>query len=94
MTLVGPTHFPSVAYQSIGAAGTTGPVHIAKSGFRPEDGFTCYKAFGGDGVCQWGDYSASVAGPDGGIWSAAELVDSRARTRLANWSPFVWRVAP
>jgi hypothetical protein len=94
MSLVGPTHFPSSAYQRISASGTRGAVQIAKPGVRPEDGFTCYAAFGGDGVCRWGDYSASVAGPDGRIWSATEFIGARARTVNANWSTFVWPVTP
>jgi hypothetical protein len=94
MSLVGPNYFPSSAYQHISPNGTTGPVQIAKLGFRPEDGFTCYAAFGGNGVCRWGDYSASVAGPDGTIWSATEFIGARARTVNANWSTFVWPVAP
>ncbi len=93
-TLTGNDYYPSAAYQMISASGAYGPVQVARLGFRPEDGFTCYKAYGGNGVCRWGDYSASVAAPDGTIWSATEFIGDRARTSLANWSTFVWPVKP
>ncbi len=94
MSLSGPDFYPSSAYQRITAAGTVGRIQSAKRGFRPEDGFTCYQAFGGNGVCRWGDYTASVAGPGGAIWSATEFIGLRARTYYANWGTFVWPVTP
>lgn len=92
MSLSGAGYYPSAAYQRIGPGGTSGPVTVARLGFRPEDGFTCYPEFGGDGVCRWGDYSASVVGPDGRIWSATEFISDGPRDRYANWSTFVWPV--
>jgi hypothetical protein len=91
MSLMGPRHFPSAAQIDIGRGGVSGPVEIVRSGFRPEDGFTCYEAFVGENpVCRWGDYSASIAGPDGTIYSATEFIGDNSRTLFANWSTFIW----
>jgi len=95
MSLMGPGHFPSAVQIDIDRDGVSGPVEIVRAGFRPEDGFTCYEAFvGEDPVCRWGDYSASVAGPDGTIYSATEFIGDNARTALANWSTFIWPQKP
>ena len=95
MSLMGPGYFPSAAQISIGTGGVSGPVEIVRSGFRPEDGFTCYEALAGEGtVCRWGDYSASVAGPDGTIYSATEFIGDNSRTFFANWSTFIWPQKP
>jgi hypothetical protein len=93
MSLMGPSTFPSAAQIHIDAGGVRGPVQTVRVGFRPEDGFTCYQAFGGD-VCRWGDYSASVATPDGTIYSGAEFIGDNSRTSLANWSTFLWPERP
>jgi hypothetical protein len=91
MSLMGPRHFPSAAQIDIDRDGVSGPVEIVRSGFRPEDGFTCYEAFVGENpVCRWGDYSASIAGPDGTIYSATEFIGDNSRTVNANWSTFIW----
>jgi hypothetical protein len=95
MTLMGPNRFPSAAQIAINEAGTHGPVEIVRLGFRPEDGFTCYEAFvGPEALCRWGDYSASVAGPDGRIYSATEIIGDSSRTFFANWSTFIWPSTP
>jgi len=95
MSLMGPGHFPSAVQIDIDRDGVSGPVEIVREGFRPEDGFTCYEAFVGEGaVCRWGDYSASVAGPDGTIYSATEFIGDNSRTALANWSTFIWPQKP
>jgi hypothetical protein len=95
MSLMGPNDYPSAAQIAIDAAGTSGPVEIIRQGFRPEDGFTCYEAFIGPGtVCRWGDYSASVAGADGRIYSATEMIGDNSRTFFANWSSFIWPTTP
>ncbi len=93
-SLIGPGYFPSAAYSRITTNGSQDAVRIVRLGFRPEDGFSCYPAAGGDDSCRWGDYSASVAGPDGRIWSATEMVPDQARTINANWGTFVWPVSP
>jgi hypothetical protein len=91
MSLMGPNDYPSAAQIAIDATGTSGPIEIVRQGFRPEDGFTCYEAFVGPGaVCRWGDYTASVAGADGRIYSATEIIGDNSRTFFANWSTFIW----
>jgi hypothetical protein len=90
MSLMGPNNYPSAAHIAIGEDGVAGPITIVRKGYRPEDGFTCYEAFVGPGaVCRWGDYSASVAGPDGRIYSATEMISDNSRTFFANWSTFI-----
>jgi hypothetical protein len=95
-TVMGPKLFPSAAWTGISRDGTGGSVRIARTGFRPEDGFTCYTEFiGGDEAeCRWGDYSASFALPNGEVWSATEFIGDNARTQFANWSTFIWPVKP
>lgn len=90
-TLSGPRYFPSAAYAPINAVHGVGDIHIAGAGQLPEDGFTGYPFYGGNGVARWGDYSAAVA--DGGnIWIAAEYIPNLPRTALANWGTFVSKV--
>jgi hypothetical protein len=88
--------FPSAGWTRISKDGTGGAVRLARTGFRPEDGFSCYTQFsGGDEAdCRWGDYSASFALPNGDVWSAAEFIGDDARTGGANWGTFVWPVTP
>ncbi len=93
MSLMGPNDFPSSAQIAIAESGVSGPIEIVRVGFRPEDGFTCYAAFGG-GICRWGDYSASVGTPDGTIYSGTELIGDDSRTFFANWSTFVSPISP
>lgn len=97
-SLMGAAYYPSAAWTAIDGTGTSGPVRIARSGFRPEDGFTCYPEFYPPGTpppitCRWGDYSASFALPSGEIWSGAELIGGGAREPLANWGTFVWPIS-
>jgi hypothetical protein len=87
-TLSGPDFFPSAAYVRFASGQPTGPIHIAGAGTAPEDGFTGYKAFGGNGVARWGDYSAAVAA-DGAIWMGNEFIPGTPRTVNANWGTFI-----
>jgi hypothetical protein len=95
-SLMGPAYYPSAAWTAISGRGTAPSVKVARSGFRPEDGFTCYPEFyppgTTDALCRWGDYSASFALPNGEVWSAAELIGDGARTPFANWGTFLWPV--
>lgn len=93
-SVMGPRLYPSAGWTAISRHRAGPVVRIARAGFRPEDGFTCYPQFvGGDeAACRWGDYSASFALPSGEVWSAAEFVGDGARTLLGNWSTFVWPV--
>ena len=91
-SLAGLDFFPSAAYTSIDAVNGAGEIHIAGLGSGPEDGFTGYKFFGGNGIARWGDYSAAVAAPNGSIWMAAEYIPNLPRTELANWGTLVGNV--
>jgi hypothetical protein len=94
-SVMGRDFYPSSAYVPLGRAGASGPIRVVKPGFRPEDGFTCYaKPYGFGPPCRWGDYTASVAGPDGRIWSATEYIGPHARVRAANWATFVFPITP
>lgn len=97
-TLVGPDYFPSAAYAVINTenrddeAGGPAPVHLAKSGAGPEDGFSGYNPWNDTGVARWGDYSAAVADGDGNIWFATEYIPGGPRTVYANWGTFVGKI--
>lgn len=93
-TLSGPRYYPSAAYAKVDAVNGAGPVHIAAAGALPEDGFSGYPEYGGNGTARWGDYSAAVADEDGSIWIATEYIPNAPRTELANWGTFVGHVLP
>jgi hypothetical protein len=84
-SLSGPAFFPSAAYVGFSEGGVRGPIHITAAGVLPDDGFTGYAAFGGNGIARWGDYSAAVADRDGSIWMATEWIPGTPRTVNANW---------
>jgi hypothetical protein len=90
-TLSGPDFFPSAAYVRFALGRAVGPIHITGAGALPEDGFTGYAAFGGNGVARWGDYSAAVFG-DGAIWMGNEFIPNAPRTVNANWGTFLSRL--
>ncbi len=96
-SLSGAKYFPSAAYVDMILGHSLPLVHIAGAGQDPEDGFTGYLAFGGNGVARWGDYSAAVA--DGNrVWFASEYIPKACpsltpttplcRTSFANWGTF------
>ena len=71
-----------------------GPINIVREGNEPEDGFTCYPPFS-DGVCRWGDYSASAVNDvDQTVWGATEYVPDINRSSQANWATYVMRFEP
>ena len=90
-TLSGPDFFPSAAYVRFALGRAVGPIHITGPGALPEDGFTGYAAFGGNGVARWGDYSAAVFA-DGAIWMGNEFIPNTPRTVNANWGTFLSRL--
>ncbi len=92
-TVVGQSLYPSVGYANVTSSGA-GAIHVAALGVGPEDGFTGYPVYGGNGIARWGDYSAAVADGDGNVWFAGEYIPGGTRTLLANWGTFVGRVTP
>jgi hypothetical protein len=93
-SLVGPDFYPSAAYTLFNQRRGAASVQVGGAGAAPEDGFTGYVAFGGNGVARWGDYSAAVAEPNGTIWGAAEYIPNAPRTQLANWGTYVMHIRP
>ncbi len=85
-TLSGPDYYPSAVYVT-----PDGKVHLAGAGAGPDDGFTGYAAFGGNGAGRWGDYTAAVADADGSIWFGAEFIPGP-RDKYANWGTFLGHV--
>lgn len=92
-TLSGPNDFPSSAFVPV-RPNSVGGIQISRAGNEPEDGFTGYTAFGGNGVARWGDYSAAGVDSDGSIWMATEYIPDLARTSVANWSTYITRYRP
>jgi hypothetical protein len=93
-SLSGPSYYPSVGYVSMSPSGASGPVHLSAVGQAPDDGFTGYPAFGGNGIGRWGDYSAAVADPSGtSIWTANEWIPNTPRTVNANWGTFIGHIS-
>ena len=90
-TLVGPIDYPSAAFVPVNNK-SVGAIQIARAGNEPEDGFTGYPEFGGNGVARWGDYSAIDT--DGVIWMATEYTPDIARTVNANWCTYITRLQP
>ena len=90
-TLVGPNDFPSAAFVPVNNT-SVGAIQIARAGNEPEDGFTGYPEFGGNGVARWGDYSAAAIDADGVTWMATEYTPDIARTVNANWCTYVIRL--
>lgn len=98
VTLVGPGNYPSTAVIPLTlfgtSGGTTGRIQMAGIGALPDDGFTAYKAFGGNGVGRWGDYGAAGVDSRGSLWFSNEFIPDTSvypRTTLANWGTFLTR---
>jgi hypothetical protein len=90
-SLSGPNHFPTAAFVNVKGT-TVSPIHIARAGNLPEDGFTGYPEFGGAGIARWGDYSAAaVNNVDNTIWMATEFIPDLNRTSFANWATYIIR---
>ncbi|MGH2486288.1 MAG: hypothetical protein ACRDHE_09770 [Ktedonobacterales bacterium] len=97
-TISGPDYFPSSGYVTFNGDFKAGDVHVAAAGQGPEDGFTGYPEYGGNGTSRWGDYSAAGVNVDGSFWFADEYIahpatDLTTRTSLANWATFVGYVS-
>jgi hypothetical protein len=89
----GDAFYPSTGYAVLDDGGV-GQIHVAGAGQVPQDGFTGYFFFGGEGVTRWGDYGAAVAAEDGSIWMASEFTSARPRYIYGNWGTFVSNVKP
>lgn len=94
-TLVGPNYFPSAAYSILDKGKVFKLVHVAGAGEDPEDGFSGYPQFGGNGVARWGDYSAATSDGER-VWFASEYIPEACsvnappcREALFNWGTFV-----
>jgi hypothetical protein len=71
-TVVGPSAFPSAAYAHLNPAHAIG-VNIVAPGAGPQDDFSGYPQFQGEGVARWGDYSWGVADGES-LWLATEYI--------------------
>jgi hypothetical protein len=85
----GPTYYPSAAYMLFNGTAPAGPVYVNGPGAAPEDGFTCYAAFGFGPSCRWGDYSAATADGNHHIVMGNEMIPNTARDQYANWGTFI-----
>jgi hypothetical protein len=97
-TISGPGFFPSAAYARINADAGAGSVHVLGPGAFPDDGFTMYPQFGGNGVGRWGDYSAAAVDEHGNLWFATEYIPAQLSNGLpqgigANWGTFIGKVS-
>jgi hypothetical protein len=99
-TLVGPSYFPSVAYSPVNDLSVSQLIHIAGAGQGPEDGFTGYPQYGGNGAARWGDYSAATWDGER-MWFAGEYIPTACdvnappcREVLFNWGSFVGSILP
>ena len=91
-SLSGPPYFPSAAFARVNPS-QGGNVHIVAAGGAPQDDFSGYPQFDGNGAARWGDYSAAVADGDS-IWLATEYVPGNIDSTafFTNWGTFIYRV--
>jgi hypothetical protein len=96
-SLSGLDYYPSAAIARLGPGGTQPTtIEVVRAGQVPDDGFTGYAAYGGDGVGRWGDYSAAVADGSGNVWVATEYIPGTFGYPqfIANWGTYVAKVTP
>jgi hypothetical protein len=96
-TLTGDDYYPSAAVVHLDSDGAVSSgVETLAAGRVPDDGFTGYAAFGGNGAGRWGDYSAAVADSAGTVWVATEYIPGTFGFPpfLANWGTYVAGVTP
>jgi hypothetical protein len=90
-SVAGPDFFPSGGYGRITSTGVP-KIFLYGKGARPDDGFTCYKAFvpeASDRGCRFGDYNEANWGDDGNFYAETEYITSRFRVPFANWGTAV-----
>jgi hypothetical protein len=93
-TLTGPNDHPSAAWAPLSLSSGTGLVHIAAAGQNALDDLSSVKAFQGNGVGRWGDYTEAVSDPSGHVWMGVEYISGLERTFYANWATFLFHVTP
>ncbi|HET7387530.1 MAG TPA: hypothetical protein VFJ19_12785 [Nocardioidaceae bacterium] len=96
-TLTGLDYYPSAAMVHLDPTGRlTSDIEVLAAGAVPDDGFTGYPAYAGDGVGRWGDYSAAVADGSGNVWVATEYIPGTFGYPefIANWGTYLAQVAP
>jgi hypothetical protein len=91
VTLVGQAWYPSAAFIPFASSSTPSTLEVAAAGTLPEDGFTGYAAYGGDGIARWGDYNTAVAASDGSIRMVVQYIGNYPRTQFANWNTYVFQ---
>ncbi|GAC1474514.1 MAG: hypothetical protein PVSMB7_29620 [Chloroflexota bacterium] len=97
LSLMGPHHYPSVAYAPIDYIHGTGTVHLAVAGNAPSDDLSDYAGSTGPdwpGYGRWGDYTAAVAATDGSIWTAIEYIPNLPREPFDNWGTYIGNYRP
>jgi hypothetical protein len=93
-TLVGPNYHPSAAWSPLSLSSGTGPIYVAAAGQNAVDDFSSLKAYLGDGVDRWGDYTAAVSDSSGNVWMGVEYISGIERTYFANWATYLFHVSP
>lgn len=96
VTMVGPNTYPNTATIAMPTFGSP-VITLSGIGGAPDDGFTAYSQYGGNGVGRWGDYGAAQVDAFGIFWFANEYIPDPAkypRSLLANWGTYITRVAP
>lgn len=91
-TVTGTAYYPSAAYSHITPSNSLA-VNIVARGGAPQDDFSGYPFFGGDGSARWGDYSWGVA--DGGsLWLATEYIPGNINGMdfLTDFGTYVYRL--
>jgi hypothetical protein len=87
-------YFPSAAYIPFQFNVVPSTIQIAAAGQFPEDGFTGYSFYGGDGIARWGDYNSAVVASDGSVWTTVQWIGNYPRTPYANWNSYVVQIKP
>lgn len=85
----GRNNYPSAAYVPFNQGPRGSVIVVNGPGAAPEDGFTCYPAFGFGPPCRWGDYSAVSSDGPGRIVMGDEMIAGGPRDPDANWDTFI-----
>jgi hypothetical protein len=91
-TVAGDSYYPSAAYAHITPGGSQA-VNIVAAGAAPQDDYSGYPLFGGDGAARWGDYSWGVA--DGNsLWLGTEYIPGNIPSLefFSNFGTYLYKV--